>query len=480
MSFFTSSNPDRLLTGRMKHLSFGLVLSALAFAAGARAADLATLWAERTKCVVAVEYVIQSEEGRRPTLSYGTVIDDRGTIILPAASIDQRLSPEQLKEFKVYLPGDPTSYPATYLGQDVFTSWHFVRADPKLAARLTPVTAFAAHGASPVPVLGEELWGIGMRPKEEDLMPYLMQSHLALTQAQPQRTGITQQEVAGPGLPVFNRDGVFVGLAESSGGETYMQFSQMSRSGEAVLLVDVEESSIFQLADEVLPYLGRIPKNVNGRPLAWLGAYGLEPMGRDVANLLQLSDQSGAVVSEVLESSPAEKAGMKDHDILIAIDGSPIPRFRPDRVVTDYVEREIERRQPGDVMRLTVLRGSDRLELKATLGDEPKLVREASRAYFEKLGFTAREFVYGDAIERRVRSAGQTGVVVQYLKPNSPSALAGLQLDDWIQEIDGAPVKTFTEAALKLSAIESDAARREFVLLVSRGGDTTILRVKLK
>jgi serine protease Do len=464
----------------MKSLVSRVLLFLLSLAGVARAADLATLWAERTKCAVAVEYVIQNEEGRRPTLSYGTVIDDRGTIILPSAAVDQRLALSQLKDFKVYLPGDPTGYPATYLGQDVFTGWHFARADAKLLPRLTPVTAFTAHGPNPAPVLGEELWGIGLRPKEEDLQPYLMQSHLALVQAEPQRTGITQQEVSGPGLPVFNRDGVFLGLAHSSGGETYMQFSQMNRSGEAVLLVDVEESSIFQLADEVLPYLGRIPKNVNGRPLAWLGAYGLEPMDRDVANLLQLANQSGVVVSEVLENSPAEKAGMKDHDIIVAIDGSPIPRFSPDRVVTDYVEREIERRQPGDVMSLTVLRGSDRLELKATLGDEPKLVREAARQYFERLGFTIREFVYGDAIERRVRSADQSGVVVPYVKPNSPPALAGLQADDWIQEIDGAPVKTFSEAAVKLSAIEADSARREFVLLVSRGGDTTILRVKLK
>jgi serine protease Do len=465
----------------MKSSILAVGIGALALAAGARAADLATLWAERTRSSVAVEYVIQNEEGRRPTLSYGTVIDDRGTIILPTAAVDQRLALDQLKDFKVYLPNDPTGYNATYLGEDVFTGWHFVRADSKLLGRLTPVTAFAARGPSPVPVLGEDLWGIGLRPKEEDLMPYLMQSHLALIQAQPQRTGITQQEVAGPGLAVFNRDGVFVGLALSSGGETYMQFSQMNRGGDAVLLVDVEESSIFQLADEVLPYLGRVPSNVDGRPLAWLGAYGLEPMDRDVANFLNLSSQSGAVVSEVLESSPAEKAGMKDHDIIISIDGKPIPRFRPDRVVTDYVEREIERRRPGDVMGLTVLRGSDRLVLKATLGDEPKLVREAARSpYFDRLGLTVREFVYGDAVERRIRVADSTGVVVHYMKANSPVALAGLQLDDWIQEIDGAPVKTFAEASAKLAAIEADTVRQEFVLLVSRGGDTAILRVKLK
>ena len=101
-----------------------------------------------------------------------------------------------------------------------------------------------------------------------------------------------------------------MGLAESSGGETYMQFSQMSRTGEAVLLVDVEESSIFQLADEVLPYLGRIPKNVNGRPPSpgWAPtrARADGPGRRQFSSSSPEHRQSGAVVSEVLESSPAE------------------------------------------------------------------------------------------------------------------------------------------------------------------------------
>src|SRR5205085_7499258 len=135
----------------------------------------------------------------------------------------------------------------------------------------------------------------------------------------PQRTAIAQREVAGPGLPVFNRDGVFIGLASSSFGQSYLQFSRANHDGSPVLLVNVEESSAFQLADEVTPYFGRLPKNVFGRPLAWLGAYGLEPMDREVARFLKLESRSGAVVSEVLEGSPAEKAGLKGHDIILAI-----------------------------------------------------------------------------------------------------------------------------------------------------------------
>jgi serine protease Do len=132
--------------------------------------------------------------------------------------------------------------------------------------------------------MADEVWGIGLRNKEEDFEPYILVSHVAIVQSLPQRTAIAQQEVAGPGLPVFNRAGSFLGLAASSFGQTYLEFSRMERSGTPIMLVDLEESSAFTLAAEILPYLDRIPKNVYGRPLAWLGAYGLEPMDRDVAS----------------------------------------------------------------------------------------------------------------------------------------------------------------------------------------------------
>ncbi|NBQ57970.1 MAG: PDZ domain-containing protein, partial [Opitutaceae bacterium] len=304
--------------------------------------------------------------------------------------------------------------------------------------------------------------------------------NIALIQSLPQRTGIAQHEVAGPGLPVFNRDGSFVGLALSSFGQTFLQFSRADRGGSPTMLINVEESSVFHLTVEVLPYLSRVPQNEFGRPLAWLGAYGFEPMDREVATFLKLDAQSGAVVSEVLEGSPAEKAGMQARDIVLEINGRALPRFKPDRVVVSFVEREVERRVPGAPLSLTVLRGTERVDVKVTLGDEPKLMREAARRYFERLGFTAREFVYGDAISRRLKVADTAGIVAHFVKGNSPVSVAGLRMDDWIKEIDGVEPKSFAEAVEKLAAIQADAARTEFVLLVGRAGETAVLRVKLK
>jgi serine protease Do len=300
-----------------------------------------------------------------------------------------------------------------------------------------------------------------------------------MIQSLPQRTGIAQQEVAAPGLPVFDRNGTLVGLAGSSGGQTFLQISR-TRGATPIMLINVEESSAFVLVDEVLPNLGRIPKSVSGRPLAWLGAYGLEPMDREVGKFLKLTGQSAVVVSEVLEGSPAEKAGLKTRDIILAIEGKPLPELKPDRVVVNFIEREIERRKPGDTFGLTVLRGTERMEIKAVLGEEPKLIREAERKYFDRLGLTVREFVYGDAIERRVKASETSGVIVHFVKPSSSVAIAGLRQEDWIREIDGEETKTFADAVTKLGQIEKDEARPEFVMLVSRNGETAVLRVKLK
>lgn len=456
-----------------------LAWAALAVTGATRAADLPALFAERVKSVVAVEYVTETEVDRRPTVTMGTVIDANGTIILQSGAVDPRAALWQLKDFKVYLPGEGTSTPAQYLGQDAFTGWHFVRAGEALRSKLTPITAFAPAAASRGPALADFVWGIGLRNKDEDFLPYVMQSHVAMMASLPQRTGIAQQEVAAPGLPVFDSSGAFVGIAASSFGQTYLQFGRGGRP-QSVTLINLEESSAFLLAEEVMPYLGRIPKSASGRPIAWLGQFGLEPLDRDVAKFLNLGAQSGAVVSEVLEGSPAEKAGLRARDIILAVDGKPVPQLKPNTVVPTYIEREVERRQPGDALGLTVLRGTQRLELKAVLGEEPKLLREADRKYFDRLGLTVREFVYGDAVVRRVKTADQTGVIVHYVKASSPVAAAGLREDDWIREIDGTEVKTFAAAVEKLTAIEHDDAKAEFVMLVGRGNDTAVLRVKLK
>lgn len=460
-------------------LPFLLASISLLCAPLARAGDLAALWQERVACTVAIEYYVETETERRESTAYGTVVDDQGTVVLPASAINLRFSPSQLKGFKLYTPGDLAGTPCEYLGVDALTGWHFVRAAEAVRPKLKPVTRFARIGAK-APGVTEEVWGIGLRGKDEDFIPYFLSARVALVNALPQRTGVAQHEVTAPGLPVFDAEGNFVGIGLSSFGQSFIEFSRTDRGGSPVMLVNIEESSAFLLANEVLPYIGRIPGNQYGRPLAWLGAYGLEPVDPEVARFLKLENQSAAIVSEVLEGSPAEAAGLKERDVIVALNGKTLPRFKPDRAVTTFIDEEVNRSRPGDELSLTVLRDGKQLEIKTKLADMPKLAREARRQYFDHVGVSAREFVFSDAVVRRIKVAESLGVIAHFVKPSGPANAAGLMADDWIREIDGTEVKTYEQAVEKLAGIEKDAARSEFVMLVSRNGETSVLRVKLK
>jgi serine protease Do len=459
----------------MKFLS--LFAAGLVGVSAVRAAGVPEMLAERLKSVVAVEFTVQTEIDRRPATVPGTVIDDQGTIILPGNAIPANVGLDQLRDFKICRPNSSDEFDARYLGQDAYTGWHFVRAEEKIRAELVPITRFADPAAA-APQLDDELWGIGLRNKEEDFMPYVLSARIALITRLPNLTAILANDVAGPGLPVFDRAGRFAGLTQNSFGQNYLLFSQR-QSGTPIMLVNVEESSVVLLPSEVLPNLGRRPQNQSGRPIAWIGIYGLQTVDPDVAKLLKLGYEAGVVVSDIMVGGPAAKAGLQDRDIVLAFDGQPLPRLKPDRSVLGFFGQEILHRRPGDILTLTVLRDGTRQEIKVTLGEEPKMVREAARRYFDRLGLTVREFLKSDTIANRTRPDEDRGVVVHFVKANSPAATAGLRPDDWIREIDGAEIVSYAQAVEKLAAIENDHTRPEFVLLASRGGETQVLRIKL-
>lgn len=444
-------------------------------------ADLAELWAERVKAVVAVEYTTETEMERRPSISFGIVADNDGLIILPGAAVSDRYAPDQMRDWRVYRPGQPVTAYSTgeYLGRDAFTGWHFVRVAPEGRADLRPITDFAAPDKNE-PRMAEELWGIGLRKKDENFLPYFLQGRVSLVQSLPMRTAICLAEVASPGLPAFNARGEFVGLGSTGFGESHVMFSNRARGGQPIVLINPDESAALMLAGEVLPNLGRVPADVFGRPLVWLGANGVEPVDPEVAKFLNIEGRAALVVSEVLQDSPAEKAGLQPRDIVLELAGKPLPNLKPDGVVVAFLDREIDRRRPGDPLRITVLRGSERVTIDVTLEAAPKTPLEAERRYFDRLGLTVREFVYSDGVSRRQSPVEPRGVVAHFVKPNTPMAAAGLQVNDWIQEIDGRPVATFAEAEAALAAIESDPQRDECVLLAQRGGETSVMRVKLR
>jgi serine protease Do len=78
--------------------------------------------------------------------------------------------------------------------------------------------------------------------------------------------------------------------------------------------------------------------------------------------------EGGARITRVVPESPAAEAGLEKGDIVIALDGEPIRG--PQRLGKRVAEHE-----PGDRIRLDVLRDGGDLSLDVELGDHPGVIR---------------------------------------------------------------------------------------------------------
>jgi serine protease Do len=76
------------------------------------------------------------------------------------------------------------------------------------------------------------------------------------------------------------------------------------------------------------------------------------------------TDASGATLPAITPSSPAEAAGLKDGDIVLAIEDQTIDSEHPlDAILTSFA--------PGQTVTMKVLRGTDEIAIKVTLGTRP-------------------------------------------------------------------------------------------------------------
>jgi serine protease Do len=96
----------------------------------------------------------------------------------------------------------------------------------------------------------------------------------------------------------------------------------------------------------------------------WLGFSGstLDP---DVAQSYNLPVDKGAIVRNVVQGAPADKAGLEAGDIIVAMDGTAIDSM-------DQLIMEIRKREIGDTVTIDYYRNSEKKQTKAVLEEKPK------------------------------------------------------------------------------------------------------------
>ena len=100
----------------------------------------------------------------------------------------------------------------------------------------------------------------------------------------------------------------------------------------------------------------------------WIGVE-VQEISPELAESFGLKSAAGAMIAGVMRGSPADKAGLKPGDVLMAVEGKPV---KDAQVMLDLIASLT----PGQTAKFQVRREGKELELAGTIGKRPKPPRE--------------------------------------------------------------------------------------------------------
>ena len=255
------------------------------------------------------------------------------------------------------------------------------------------------------------------------------------------------------GGPLVNVKGELVGI------NTFI----MSSSGGSQGLGFAIPSALVQMAYPKLRKFGHLHRGEIGLLL--------QTITPTIARGLGLSQESGALISDVLPGTPAATAGLKVQDIIVSVDGQPVDGV-------PYLGFQFFTRSAGDRLKIGVIRGSDALTFELEVTERAHDFDRLSDLVDPQKSLVARLGILGvDLNEKSAQFASSLrwplGVmVVGHTKEVAELADTGLMTGDAIHGINGIPVLSVDDLRAALEHLEPRSA---VVLQVERNGQMTFL-----
>ena len=235
------------------------------------------------------------------------------------------------------------------------------------------------------------------------------------------------------GGPLFNLNGDVIGIntAIIAGGGGGIGFA---------IPVNLAKGVVDQLRDK-----GKVTRG-------WMGV-SVQPVTSELAKSFGLEAEKGALVADVTKDAPADKAGIRNGDIILEFNGKPInemnelPKTVAGTTVGSKVPVKLFRDGKIETVTLTVEKLAD--------GGDGDTVGVAGE---ERLGIVVKEVTKELAAKLGLREA--TGVVVTEVKSGTPADTYGLTTGDLILEVNGVKIVTLADYNKVAAAVKKGSTVR--------------------
>lgn len=391
---------------------------------------------------------------RREGTGSGVIVDANGYILTNNHVV------ERADRIKVRITGDPGEYEAKLIGADTETDLAVIKINA--GKKLAPVTI----GNSDAVQVGDWAVAIGSPFGLETTVTAGIISAKGRDFPGQQFQHFLQTDAAinpgNSGGPLLNINGEVIGIntaiATQSGGYQGVGFA---------LPINTAVSVYNQIIKT-----GRVTR----------GSIGVGLHTQPPQELLKTYGAThGAFVTQVEPGSPAEKAGLKEGDIIVGMNGKTIQKG-------DDLVNEVSESPVGSEAVLDVLRDGKKREVRVTIGDrvkvwarDPRVARGPSGEPAEgesteaKFGLFVRNL--GEADREELGFTGRGGVLITRVDPASFADDIGLRANDIIMSINRQPVGSVDDirriqGTLKPGDAVAFHVMRAFSPFGGRGGRT--------
>jgi len=194
----------------------------------------------------------------------------------------------------------------------------------------------------------------------------------------------------------------------------------------------------------------------NGRVIRGFLGVIVSDVTEDVKKLLKLETKEGALVHNVQPGTPAEEAGLKVYDVILAIDGKPVKD-------SNDLKFKIAEIPPGKEIELKIFRDGEVKKLKAKIAElEPEEEAQPQATADKDIGITVQELT--PQLARRYGFQTEEGLLITKVKRYSVAAEASLQRGDIILEVNRKTVRKIRDL--------------EKILRNLKSGDPVMLRIR--